>query len=242
MCPVLSKSQHHHGQAYPRHFTKMPLSQRFAALALVFAVHMLALMLWLIQPDREMQPHQPAPLYVTLQTEMARPQAEQPLLHHQHQPSGKVAPRPQPQVQDVPVIPLPPIPVSLTSDVGMPTKVTPVTMTSTMSSASQSALNETAPAAESPPNYQAAYLKNSPPEYPNVARRMGWQGKVTLDVEVLVNGTTGTIKILHGSGYPVLDKAAVNAVKNWYFVPALRAGKNSVENVLVPVNFRLQDN
>ena len=37
----------------------------------------------------------------------------------------------------------------------------------------------------------------------------------------------------------ILDKAAIDAVKNWKFVPAKRGDKAITKNVLVPIEFKL---
>jgi len=92
------------------------------------------------------------------------------------------------------------------------------------------------------PDYRAAYLSNPVPAYPMVARRMGWQGKVVLNVEVLASGLPGQIKLHQSSGREVLDNAAANTVKNWRFVPAQHAGQAVTQWFRVPINFSLEDN
>ncbi len=58
---------------------------------------------------------------------------------------------------------------------------------------------------------------NNPPVYPAIARAMGYQGKVTLTLEVLPDGRCGSVEIIKSSGYKVLDIAAMNAAKGWIF-------------------------
>lgn len=94
-------------------------------------------------------------------------------------------------------------------------------------------------AAFTEPTFNAAYLNNPPPYYPEYARSRHIQGKVLLEVEVTMQGTAGKVLIAHSSGYSVLDKAAYNAVQDWRFVPA-RQGNEVVEaTVLIPVEFIL---
>ncbi|MEQ1915411.1 MAG: energy transducer TonB [Gallionella sp.] len=91
------------------------------------------------------------------------------------------------------------------------------------------------------PDYLAAYLNNSAPIYPVVARRLGWQGKVLVSVEVLADGRAGQVKLQHSSGHPVLDDAAINAVKDWHFSPARHAGQPVDKWFLVPIPFVLKE-
>jgi len=80
---------------------------------------------------------------------------------------------------------------------------------------------------------------NRPPCYPGVARRRGWQGRVLLDVEVLVDGTVGRVAVAHSSGRRVLDDAATKAVRGWRFTPATRSGLAVATRVGVRIVFSL---
>jgi TonB family protein len=65
---------------------------------------------------------------------------------------------------------------------------------------------------------RAAYLaSNEPPEYPYLARRLRQQGTVCLRIEVLPNGSVGSVSVLKSSGYPALDDAARRAAGKWRF-------------------------
>jgi periplasmic protein TonB len=99
-----------------------------------------------------------------------------------------------------------------------------------------------APPVDTDPDYQAAYLNNPRPVYPMVARRMGWQGLVMLNVEVLAEGACGRVNVQHSSGHEVLDNAAMNTVRSWRFTPARHAGRASAQWFRVPVIFSLEDN
>jgi protein TonB len=92
------------------------------------------------------------------------------------------------------------------------------------------------------PDYKAAYLNNPRPPYPMVARRMGYHGKVVLDVEVLAEGKAGDVKLYQSSGYDILDNAALQTVKTWRFTPACRFGQPVTQRFLVPIKFSLEDN
>ena len=90
-----------------------------------------------------------------------------------------------------------------------------------------------------PPRFDAAYLDNPAPAYPPLARRMGNQGRVLLRVEVNPQGRAEHVLVRNSSGFPRLDDAAVDTVRQWHFVPA-RQGELAVSAwVLVPVVFTL---
>lgn len=81
---------------------------------------------------------------------------------------------------------------------------------------------------------------NPMPVYPDVARRRGRQGRVVLRVEVRPDGAAGAVSIDRSSGDVRLDEAALAAVRQWRFRPALRNGVPVVARVRVPVRFRLR--
>ena len=91
-----------------------------------------------------------------------------------------------------------------------------------------------------PPVFDAAYLSNPPPQYPQAARRAGEQGTVMLRVLVKRDGLPERVEVEKSSGSTLLDAAARDTVWGWRFVPA-RLGEDPVESwVLVPVVFRLE--
>lgn len=108
------------------------------------------------------------------------------------------------------------------------------------------AVTESKPAApvvaNTQPDFRADYLNNPRPPYPMVARRMGYHGKVVLNVEVLAEGRAGQVQLYTSSGHDILDNAALQTVKNWRFTPARRLGQPVTEWFLVPINFSLEDN
>lgn len=91
------------------------------------------------------------------------------------------------------------------------------------------------------PDYRADYLNNPRPPYPMVARRMGYHGKVVLNVEVLAEGKAGEVQLHQSCGYDILDNAALQTVKTWRFSPARRFGQPVTQWFLVPIKFSLED-
>ncbi|MBW2631073.1 MAG: energy transducer TonB [Deltaproteobacteria bacterium] len=61
------------------------------------------------------------------------------------------------------------------------------------------------------------YLENSPPVYPSIAKRKGYEGTVLLSVKILANGTVAELRVKKSSGYLILDRAALKAVQKWKF-------------------------
>lgn len=86
---------------------------------------------------------------------------------------------------------------------------------------------------------QPDYAAISPPPYPRLARRRGWQGVVRLRVRVSPDGRVIEASVDQSSGYQVLDRAALEAVQGWRFTPAVRGGHPVESVVVVPVRFAL---
>ncbi len=78
------------------------------------------------------------------------------------------------------------------------------------------------------------------PEYPPQSRRLGEEGLVLLEVEILPDGRAGRVRILHDPGYPRLVAAAVEAVRKATFKPAMKDGAATRSVVEIPIRFRLQ--
>ncbi|MGV2289389.1 energy transducer TonB [Trinickia sp. YCB016] len=103
------------------------------------------------------------------------------------------------------------------------------------SESSESVAAQTASA----PSFNAAYLHNPPPAYPEIAQRRAWEGAVLLKVHVLANGKPDHIEVVSSSGHPPLDEAAQEAVNGWRFIPAKRAAQAVDGWVQVPIEFKL---
>ena len=77
------------------------------------------------------------------------------------------------------------------------------------------------------------------PRYPRLAQRRNQQGVVMLDVIVDEQGKPVTVDVLESSGYPILDEAAVDAVKRWSFQPEQRNRQFVKSRVHIPVVFEI---
>lgn len=90
------------------------------------------------------------------------------------------------------------------------------------------------------PRYDAAYLSNPAPSYPMAARRRNLQGRVLVYAVVGPGGDCARAEVRKTSGHPILDEAALQAVRAWRFVPATRDGRPVTEGVEIPIVFRLE--
>jgi protein TonB len=90
------------------------------------------------------------------------------------------------------------------------------------------------------PNFNADYLDNPAPRYPPLSRRMGEEGRVLLRVHVAAGGTAKVVTLHKSSGFERLDRAALETVKSWKFVPARQGDKPVDAWVIVPIQFNLK--
>ena len=87
---------------------------------------------------------------------------------------------------------------------------------------------------------RVAYGTNPLPPYPLVARRLGKEGVVLLEVLVAPDGRAADVRMIRSSGFAPLDESAVTTVRErWRFVPARRDGVAVESRVTVPIRFRL---
>ena len=83
------------------------------------------------------------------------------------------------------------------------------------------------------------YRKWKKPVYPRHSIAKNQQGKVLVDARIDEQGQVIDLKIHQSSGYPLLDRAAVQSIKQWIFEPVQHYGGNTEAMVRVPVNFVL---
>lgn len=81
---------------------------------------------------------------------------------------------------------------------------------------------------------------NPTPSYPGMSRRRGEEGQVVLQVVVGTDGRVASLSVAQSSGFRRLDKAALDAVRQWRFQPA-RRGSTPVRSVArIPIRFALR--
>jgi protein TonB len=80
-------------------------------------------------------------------------------------------------------------------------------------------------------------LKHLNPSYPDIAKQARVQGVVILECTISPQGKVTDVKVLRG--IPLLDSAAIEAVKQWVYSPTLLNGVPVPVIMTVTVNFRL---
>ena len=80
-------------------------------------------------------------------------------------------------------------------------------------------------------------IKNVPPVYPAIARTARVQGVVILETSIDPEGNVSDARVLRS--IPLLDQAAVDAVQQWRFTPALLNGQPVPVVMTVTVSFTL---
>lgn len=90
---------------------------------------------------------------------------------------------------------------------------------------------------EGKPRYR---LPPTPPVYPPRAVELNQQGEVLVRVRLDPEGAAVEIVVHRPSGFQMLDRAAVAAVRSWHFLPATRDGRPVSAWVEIPVRFHLR--
>ena len=80
-------------------------------------------------------------------------------------------------------------------------------------------------------------LKNVNPVYPDIAKQARVQGIVILECVIGSLGDVTEVRVLRG--IPLLDQAAIDAVKQWVYTPTLLNGLPVPVIMTVTVNFSL---
>ena len=164
--------------------------------------------------------------------------------------------KPSPPIQETELaLPLPPVPPRLAPPQPRPSprhleiiapsrsaQAPPIPLSDgpTAPSAQASSAASTGPPFVSPQPV-AGMEADRPPDYPDLARRRGEQGRVLLRVDVSMDGRPLAVSVARSSGFGLLDSAAEDAVRTWRFVPATQDGRPVPATAEVPVQFRLED-
>jgi protein TonB len=81
---------------------------------------------------------------------------------------------------------------------------------------------------------------NSPkPFYPPAALEKRVEGTVELELDVLVDGTVGTVAMVKSLD-PELDKSAVDTARKYRFTPGTKDGKPVAVRTVVQINFTMR--
>jgi protein TonB len=90
-------------------------------------------------------------------------------------------------------------------------------------------------AIENPPEI----IRREPAKYPEIAIKMGIQGRVTVEVTIDVQGKPIQTKVVKSSS-DVFNDAAVEAVMKYTFKPAMQSTGPVTAKVYIPIDFRLK--
>lgn len=222
---------------------KEPFVWHVLKFALVFGLHV-ALVAWIVHAQFNTPPT-PVPVRLDVRIiellppsapEVPKPVTEPP---KPLPPAARpVARRPEPVARRPEPVAPPPVPAAVSNAVPAPeTFAAPAQQPSVSPNAAASAVPAPVPVAAA--RFDADYLQNPAPAYPAMSRRLQEEGKVLLQVKVTATGTAEHVQIKQGSGYPRLDEAALNTVRQWRFIPARRGDEAVAASVVVPIVFRL---
>lgn len=145
-------------------------------------------------------------------------------------------PKPQPKPQAAPTPQAKPAPPR-------PAPKPAVTQTATAPDAGTAQITQTATAAPSAIVWEHHPRFRVPPRpavYPPRAIELGHQGEALVRVRLQPDGSAAEIVLWRGSGFDLLDKAALAAVRGWQFMPAMRNGHAVAAWVEIPVRFHLR--
>ena len=97
------------------------------------------------------------------------------------------------------------------------------------------------PQAEAEPDldWYARKVSTPAPAYPEAARTQRISGTVTLIVDIAADGSVSGAEVDRGEPAGVFDDAALAAVANWKFQPAMKDGKAVSSRVRVPIAFKI---
>jgi len=77
------------------------------------------------------------------------------------------------------------------------------------------------------------------PVYPEIARRVGISGRVFVEILINTKGAVEEAKIVQG--HPMLNDAALEAVRKWQFSPAKQRDRLVKVRMTIPVDFKLKN-
>ena len=212
-----------------------------AALVGVAFAHAALLGLLLLAPDTTEPITPPRPLMVSL----IEPEVEEP------QPQPKRQPKLQPPKPVVKPLPPPPIlaakstlaPISQPEVEAPKSTPVPKPVPEVLPPPAAAEAAKSAPSASPPstPPQPANYLANPKPPYPHLSRRLGEEGTVRLNILVNPDGSVAQMEVAKSSGYPRLDRSAIETVQSsWKFEPARQGGMPVAAWVIVPIQFTLR--
>jgi TonB family protein len=77
--------------------------------------------------------------------------------------------------------------------------------------------------------------------YDETSRKRGEEGKVSILLEIDRSGNPRNIRLAESSGYPRLDRVALNGIRASRFSPTLKSGRPVVSQIEYTIIFTLDD-
>jgi protein TonB len=209
-----------------------------SSVSLVVALHIAAFLAWISLP-----PNTPEPLKEMAVSVTIAPPAMPEAVPAPPPPAPKPIPQPRNVMPEPKPAPIEPVAQPTEMPVEQPSAPPPIVAAALAPVVAAPTLAPPPPPVpDVEPDYKASYLNNPRPAYPFAARRMGLQGKVVLNVEVLAEGLCGQANVHQSSGHEMLDNAALQTVKTWKFVPARHGGQTVTKWFKIPIQFSLNNN
>jgi protein TonB len=81
-------------------------------------------------------------------------------------------------------------------------------------------------------------VRQAKPDYPELARKAGIEGRVTVKVLINTNGDVEKVEVV--KGHPMLDDAAIASAKQWKFTPPKQRDRAVKVWMNIPIDFKLK--
>jgi protein TonB len=88
-------------------------------------------------------------------------------------------------------------------------------------------------------NFPISDMHNPSPEYPEMAVFLDYQGTAIVRIKVSTKGLSEGVQVLRSSGFDLLDKSAVNALKKWRFTPSKNGNTPVASSVVISVIYEI---
>ena len=154
-------------------------------------------------------------------------------------------PTPPPEPPPMPLPPPPPEAMTLPTPAPTPVQSAPAPPLPAFTPAPPAPSPPAPRSVAAPPSKYVDILKpfiqtQAEPDYPRSALRLHQEGNVTLGLYINELGTLDKVEVVKSSGYPALDDAAVEAMKQSTFHPAYQGATPVPSHAEITINFQLK--
>jgi len=197
------------------------------------------------EPEPKVQPKpesEPEPKPETTPEPETKPEPEvkpEPELETQPEPENSASERSaETKTETQPIPAKPPAPASPQSATQPSTKLGGSSSESSLSSGGAQHNTEPIALPLTPAQVDPNYLHRPNPGYPALSKRLREEGTVVLRVNLDAQGVVQGIAIEKSSDAQRLDQAALDAVRQWRFIPAKKGQQAVPSTALVPIEFK----